>query len=338
VSRTNLPPNRRRRPRGTRAALAWIALLVVADSLAVYQLKFRDHGTPSFTRGGTFIAVGTAGYPVPYGAADDQTAATVASTTTMSVPPQPITGISVPRRPTTSTTTAQAQSTSSTSSTQPGRSVDPLTTGLPAPGTYTYAVQGSESASLFGSRAFPAKMTLVVHPSADLPESSTVADYTFSQDHQERQVLSRTDNGLTFSFEGGSVTFGPGTQTSQSDYVPPMVQTPGALAAGTTAHGTTTAVDPASRAVSRVEDWTTTVIGQETISIGGTPVDTWVVDVHRQSRPGATDNVTRDRRYWYDPSRALWVRWHESFHGSRQTLGLTFSYTDDYTATLERLP
>jgi hypothetical protein len=57
--------------------------------------------------------------------------------------------------------------------------------------------------------------------------------------------------------------------------------------------------------------------------------------VQRNSEPGSSDEVNRFRRYWYDPTRALWVRWHEVFHGSRDMFGLTFSYDTDYTATLQ---
>src|SRR3954452_11316783 len=87
------------RPRGVAAAAVWVAVLVVGQSLAVYQLVFRAHGVPSFHRGGEFVAVGSPGRPTPYGAVDVAGGATsTAPATTVSVPPQPVTGISVPPR------------------------------------------------------------------------------------------------------------------------------------------------------------------------------------------------------------------------------------------------
>jgi hypothetical protein len=32
--------------------------------------------------------------------------------------------------------------------------------------------------------------------------------------------------------------------------------------------------------------------------------------------------------------RKLWVKWHETMHGARKMFGFTFSYDNDYTATL----
>src|SRR3954471_13303877 len=90
---------RRNRPRGVTAVAVWVALLVVGQSLAVYQLVFRAHGVPSFHRGGEFVAVGSPGHPTPYGAVDVAGGGpSPAPATPVSVPPQPVTGISVPPR------------------------------------------------------------------------------------------------------------------------------------------------------------------------------------------------------------------------------------------------
>jgi hypothetical protein len=209
--------------------------------------------------------------------------------------------------------------------------------GLPAAATYAYAVTGSERATGFGSREYPPTMTVDVHASPDLDASEVVADLEFSENHQEREILQRTPDGLAFAFEGGSITFGPGTQTSEADYGPPMVQVPATLTPGFTASGTSTATN-SDGSISRVEDWTVTVVGQDTVDVGGTPVDTWVIDLHRASRTGSSDQVDRRRRYWYDPARALWVRWHEVFHGARDFTAFTFTYDTDYTATLSAFP
>src|SRR3954468_16568534 len=90
---------RSNRPRGLMPAAVWVAVLVIAQSLAMYQLVFRAHGVPSFHRGGEFVAVGSPGRPTPYGAVDAAAGPTsTAPSTTVSVPPQPATGISVPQR------------------------------------------------------------------------------------------------------------------------------------------------------------------------------------------------------------------------------------------------
>jgi hypothetical protein len=80
------------------------------------------------------------------------------------------------------------------------------------------------------------------------------------------------------------------------------------------------------------------VVGTEDVVVGGNPVATVVVDVHRATQPGSSDQLTRDRRYWFDPVHALWVKWHERFHGERSAGIGTFTYDTDYTATLTQFP
>jgi hypothetical protein len=302
-----------------------VVVLLALQALAVYQLVFRAHGTPNFRRGGTFVAVGTNGRPVPYAPAVAASDASAVTTTTAPTSTPSITATGEPQDGTSGGSVSGAV-------TDSGRPAD-----LPATGTYTYAVAGSERATGLGSRDYPSTMTFDVHTSPDLDPTEVVADLRFSENHEEREILRRTPDGMAFAFEGGSITFGPGTQTSQADYDPPMVQIPTTLTPGFTTSGTSTAKNN-DGSTSRVEDWTVSVLGQETVDIGGTAVDTWVVDVHRSTRPGSSDKVNRQRRYWYDPTRALWVRWHETFHGSRDYAAITFTYDTDYTATLTALP
>jgi hypothetical protein len=304
-------------------------VVLTLQALAVYQLVFRDHGPPSFRRGGAFVAAGTNGRPLPYapaGASDDPNA----TTTTAAADAPPASGAPSPFP-------AVGVGAPSTDGADNGGS--PVEVGpppVPAVGTYMYEVAGSESASGFGSRDYPSTMTFDAHTSPDAT-GQVVVDLRFSQDHEEREILERTPDGLAFAFEGGSITFGPGTQTSEADYDPPMVQIPAALTPGSTISGASAAKNN-DGSTSRVEDWAVSVVGQETLDVGGTSVDTWVVDVQRTSRPGSSDQVNRYRRYWYDPSRALWVRWHEIFHGSRDVSAFSFHYDTDYTATLTTLP
>ena len=299
-------------------------MLLLVQALAVYQLVFRAHGRPSFRRGGSFVIAGTNGRPVPYAAAEGDALAT--STT---APPAAVGPSSEPSTPGSVPDDASGDVTAAATAAEPAL--------LPAVATYTYAVAGSERATGFGGRAYPATMTFDVHASPDLDATEVVADLQLSEDHQEREILQRTPDGLAFAFEGGSITFGPGTQTSEADYDPPMLQVPATLTPGFTASGTSTARN-SDGSTSRVEDWTIAVVGQETVDVGGTPVDTRVIDLHRATRPGSSDQVDRQRRYWYDPVRALWVRWHETFHGARDVTAFTFTYDTEYTATLTALP
>ena len=71
--------------------------------------------------------------------------------------------------------------------------------------------------------------------------------------------------------------------------------------------------------VSRTEDWKTTVLGQEAVTVGGATVNAWKVEVQRKFRPGSADQGFRNRTYWFDPARRIWVKYTEVFHGERRT-------------------
>ena len=279
-------------------------------------------------QGGSFLA------PPP----EPETGPQGPTPTTVPVPDISSTGISVPRRPGPIVTTGPgpasqvAPAPSAASAAQPAPPAS-----LPATGTYVYALAGSETATLAGSRSFPPTLTMAVHDSPDLAPDQLAMDVTFSGQHQERQVLARTPAGLAFAFEGGQITFGVATQTSQSSYDPFLLQIPADTTPGSRVAGATSARNP-DGSVSRVEDWSVSVVGREVVDVGGTAVDAVVVDVHRQTRAGFAEQLVRDRRYWYDPARAIWVRWHERFRGSRSLGPVDFVYETDYTATLQALP
>lgn len=198
----------------------------------------------------------------------------------------------------------------------------------PLLGTYTYGVNGWEGVTGFGKRDFPAKMTLHAQHSTDAKPDEVAFDLAYSSKHEEREFVSFTNDGVALTYEAGSVTFGPYTQTSEASYTPHMTQVALPLAVGTERHGTSKALAPDGSVV-RTEDWTVKVLRQEKIASTGT----YVVQVHRQTRPGSSEQVTRDRTYWYDPARAIWIKWHETMHAERN-YGVHFTYDDDYTATL----
>ena len=223
----------------------------------------------------------------------------------------------------------------------PGTSADRPAAAAPAPagparpalGNYTYAVDGEEGATGFGNRRFPDQMTTVVHGGPGLAPDELVFDITYSQEHVEREIVAYRGDGVYFTFEGGQVSFGPGTQTSEADYDPPMLQIPWPLEPGATRTGVSKAKG-SDGSVVRTEDWKATVVGVEPITAAGGPVEAWKVEVDRRSQPGSAEQLVRHRTYWYDPGRGIWVQFTETVHGERKAGPTTFTYDSSLTATL----
>jgi hypothetical protein len=203
----------------------------------------------------------------------------------------------------------------------------------PALGNYTYAVDGEEGATGFGSRRFPEQMTTVVHGGPGLAPDEVVFDITYSQEHVEREIVAYRGDGVYFTFEGGQVSFGPATQTSEAEYDPPMLQIPWPLQPGATRTGTSKA-KRGDGSVVRTENWTATVVGVEPVMAAGGSVEAWKVEVDRKSQPGSAEQLVRHRTYWYDPGRGIWVQFAETVHGERKTGPTTFTYDSRLTATL----
>ncbi|HYH51656.1 MAG TPA: hypothetical protein VEG38_19100 [Acidimicrobiia bacterium] len=174
---------------------------------------------------------------------------------------------------------------------------------------------------------------MVVHAGAGVEADQLVFDLTYSDKHAERQIVGFRNDGIYFDFEGGSVTFGPRTETSQADYAPPILQIPLPLQPGLSRSGVTQAKG-ADGKVSRTEDWKTTIVGQEAVTIGGATVNAWKVEVQRKFRPGSPDQGFRNRTMWFDPARNIWVKFVEVFHGERHTAGFSFTYDSNVTAVL----
>lgn len=176
-------------------------------------------------------------------------------------------------------------------------------------------------------------MTTVVHRAAGLAADQLVFDLRYSDEHEEREIVGFRDDGIYFDFEGGSVTFGPRTETNEGDYEPPILQLPRPLEPGVTRSGTTTVKD-SNGTVTRTEDWSVKVVGKETITVAGAAVETWKVETDRKSRPGSAEVNNRQRTYWFDPARAIWVRFTDVLHGSRAQGPFTFTYDSSLTADL----
>jgi hypothetical protein len=321
----------RRVPLRLKVLGAFTALLLVGATVAAYQVSHR--GAPSFRRGGQFATGDTSTTTTTSlsPSSSDTGPATSAPATTVLTPGTAASTTTRASTPTGGTPTTR--STPSTTVTTSGPATGPVLPGRPAFGTYTYAVDGEEGATFFGNRRFPDRMTTVIHGAPGLGADQVVADLRYSDSHEEREILGYRSDGVFFDFEGGSITFGPRTETSEADYVPPMLQIPKPLVAGASRSGTSQAKD-ASGSVTRTEDWTVRVLGQEPVTVLGATVQAWKVQLDRQTKPGSADQVTRQRVYWYDPGRALWVKFTETFHGRREMVGFTFTYDNHLTATL----
>jgi len=283
-------------------------IAAVVAVLSVLALATRGTSAPVFSRGGVFVdpAVTT---PSPSASATIATAA----------------------RPVSRGDTVRGVQTSAAARPHATSAPHVASTRL-ALGTYNFAVAGWESVTGFGRRDFPPTMTLRAQHSSDTKPDEAVFDLTYSSQHEEREVVAYHPDSVALTYEAGSVTFGPYTQTSEASYDPAMTQIPLPLAVGAKRSGTAKAVAP-NGSVTRTEDWTVRVLRKERIEIAGASIPTYVVQVHRQTRAGSSEQVTRDRTYWYDPGRSLWVKWHETMHAERN-YGIHFTYDDDYTATL----
>ncbi len=318
----------------------------------VIGYKLLDKGPPSFRRGGQFAVAGpptstssitaatseTTMTSVPAAVPGSTAPASSSSTATTARPGAAASPTTVTSRSAAATSTTRARSgpapTAPTSPAQPApQPATPKAPGKPAVGTYTWSVDGTEGASFVGTRRFPDKMTMVVHAGAGVQPDQLVFDLTYSDKHAERQIVGFRGDGIYFDFEGGSVTFGPRTETSQADYEPPILQIPFPLQPGLSRTGVTKATG-ANGSVSRTEDWKATVIGQEAVSVGGATVNAWKVQVDRKFRPGTPDQGFRNRTMWFDPARNLWVKFTEVFHGERHQAGFSFTYDSNVTAVL----
>lgn len=306
-------------PRSMRVASAAAVLVAFASGAMLYQTNIRADRPPAFGRGGAFA--GDLAGPGP--TADD-----------LSIPsPSPAN-----RARTRSSATIQAPPTPDPAS----AGFTPTGARFPALGRYVYAVGGYEEATAFGRRNYPSEMTTTVHRTqptdASVPQlepDEIIFDLFFSNNHEEREILAYREGGIVFTYEAGSVSFGF-TQTSEATYDPPMLQIPAPLELGVERTGTSEAKDTNGN-VTRTEDWTVQILAVEQLDILGQLADTWVVQINRQSRPGGSEQITRSRKYWFDPQRALWVKWEEKLDGAQEFGPGTFNYSTEFTATLSRI-
>jgi hypothetical protein len=292
-----------------------IAALLAGNGLALAQAS-RSRRPPKFSTGGDFsVAAPAPEQPVE------------ATTTTAAPGPPPSVSTTMTRRDARPREAGAAPAAPAAATGRPGP---------PVPGTYTFSLSGTESASIVGSRSFPSRMTLVVHGASGLGADTAVLDYTYSSQHEEREVAIYRSDGVFLTHEGGSITFGLVTETSDVAYDTPLGHVPFPLAVGTARSGTSTGRHSGGD-VERVDDWRVSITGRETVTAAGQAVDAWVVAFERQSRPG--NEVVRQRMtLWFDAGRGLPVRVQDEIHGERKSGLVTLIYDAHYTATLVAAP
>lgn len=325
-----------------RLLVAAVALLALLDALGAYQVGVRDRQPPSFRRGGSFV---TSSPPTATVEATAKGTAKATATTTTAPPPTAATVDAAPDPATGATSSTDPPGVTPTTGAPVPDDPTPTTVatatakGLAAPtlGTYIWDVTGTESATAFGSRSFPPTMTMVAHTGAGLAANEYELDLTYSADHQEREIIGIEPNGLAFDFEAGQVRFGSTAQTNQAEYSPPMLQIPWPLRTGEVVTGSSKGL-AGNGSVERVEDYRITVIGRQVLTVEGKPVNTWEVQVNRQSEPGASQATTRSTIFWFDPGRDLWVKFVEQEDGSQSVAGFAFTYHEQLTALLASSP
>jgi hypothetical protein len=294
---------------GFRAAFTIALITALAAGALLYQTNIRATRPPSFSRGGTFSnhQPEAENLTIPTPTPTPMSSGAAVSSAILQAP-------------------ANKQHVASNAP-------------FPPLGNYVYKVDGTESAAPFGSRTYPPEMTMTVDrpTSAKLKPNEFVFDLDFSDQHKEREIVQYASTGVAFTYEAGSITFGPGfSQSDEANYVPPMLQVPLPLKVGAAVNGKSSAM-AADGSTTRVEDWTVTVLRQEDLTVLGRTFKTWVVEIHRQSEPGATENVDRTRTYWYSPEANIWLKWTEDFTGAKRFGPGTFTYQTHFTATLDHV-
>jgi hypothetical protein len=227
--------------------------------------------------------------------------------------------------PATSTTRAGGSSTTTTRL-APTTAARPLP--LPATGTYTYAVDGTESTTGFPSRHLPATMTLTIARAGN----DVTFTSQFSAQHAERDVLRYSTDGVALTQETRNATFGSTTRSTDARFEPAVRALVLPATKGAAASGASTARDSGG-VTAWQEDWHVTDVAAKTLTLAGKPVDTWEVTITRASRPGSADQFHETRTYWYDLTRGLWVRWDETVHATHAQ-GLTVAYDLTFSASL----
>ena len=200
---------------------------------------------------------------------------------------------------------------------------------VPAVGTYPLAVDGHEKVQFgpvsFCNQTLPSSTHLVVKKAAGESATSYDFDVPFfpgsTGQHDERHIYRYTRAAVFLDYEIATVTCQGVRQSSETSFTPEQkrVEIPLLVGASWHNHG---------GGASRTEDATTKVLRTESLQIQGRSVLTYVIETTTSFT--GDESGTRDQTWWYAPSWAMPVKWHEKQSGHRSGA----SYSGDLTATV----
>jgi hypothetical protein len=291
----------------------WVPLVVVAVAVAGFEGygAYTRSSPVDYSRGGGDFAALPSRTPAPgTTAAATRSAAPSVSPTARALPRVEATEQAAP------TTTALPVPTTAA-------------VGVPAVGTYPLAVQGSEKVQFgpvsFCSQTLPSSTHLVVKRAAGESPTSYDFDVPFFPSsagrHDERHIYRYTSTAVFLDYEIATVTCQGVRQSSDTSFTPEQkrVEIPLQVGASWHSHG---------GGASRTEDATTTVLRTEALQIQERSVLTYVIETTTSFT--GDESGTRDQTWWYAPSWAMPVKWHEKQSGHRSGA----SYSGDITATV----
>jgi hypothetical protein len=193
---------------------------------------------------------------------------------------------------------------------------------VPRTGAYAVHVDGSEKVRFgpvsFCDRRLPTTSTLIVSKSAGESATSYNFDHGFfpgqKDMHDERHIYRYTKSGVFLDYEQATVTCAGIRQATIISFRPPelKVRLPLRVGAKWTGRGGNG---------SRTETYSTRVVRSETLRIGGKRIPTYVIEASITLT--GQESGRRFQRWWYAPSRAMAMRWHEEISASR--MGATYS-------------
>lgn len=308
---------------------SWVPVLVLAVGFA----GFKGYGaytrsTPvDYSRGGGDFGSTSAAVPTP-GSASARPSVTAAPRNS-AAPTSASASAAVPRADATiapSTAAVALVSKDPVAQTNAGKVV-------PAVGSYPLAVTGSEKVQFgpvsFCNQTLPTRTTLVVKKAAGESPTSYDFDVPFfpgkTGQHDERHIYRFTPTAVYLDYEIATVTCQGVRQSSETSYSPEQkrVQLPLHVGASWHDHG---------GGSDRTEDATAKVLRTETLTIAGQQVLTYVIETTTSFT--GSESGTRDQTWWYAPSWAVPVKWHEKQSGHRSGA----SYSGDITATVLARP
>jgi hypothetical protein len=197
---------------------------------------------------------------------------------------------------------------------------------FPRPGSYGVMIDGTERVRFgpvsFCSRGFPTRSTLVIKHAAGETPTAFAFDHELSSLHKERHIYRYTRQGVFLDFEGASVNCGGIEQETENSFKPPELKVQLPLHVGDSWRGR-------SVGAHRTESYSAKVIRREAVSVQGRAYSAYVIE-HTVQMTGE-ESGRRFQRWWYAPSLAISLRWHEEIDASR--MGATYSESATFRIT-----